>query len=78
MSKETEMKHEVLEMLKSFMLSEHGKKIKPKAVEVEVEVESKPKSKEGLEEVLEEASKEPVETDKDDKKRSMKEFFARK
>jgi len=81
MSKETEMKQEVLEMLKNFMLGEQGKKIKPKAIEVEMITEA-PKSKEGLDDVLEEASKEPMEMDDEDdekdKKRSMKEFFARK
>jgi hypothetical protein len=80
MSKETEMKHEVLEMLKNFMLGEQGKKIKPKAIEVEM-IAEKPKSKAGLDDVLEEASKEPMEekeSKEDDKKRSMKEFFARK
>jgi hypothetical protein len=81
MSKDVEMKQHVLEMLKNFMLGEQGKKIKPKAISVEM-IAAKPKSKEGLEDVLNDASKEPTKdevSDMDgDEKRSMKDYFKRK
>ncbi len=82
MSKDAEMKQHVLEMLKNFMLGEQGKKIKPKAIQVEM-IAAKPKSKEDLEDVLDDASKRPTkdevaDMDEDDEKRSMKEYFKRK
>ena len=54
MDKSMKMKSEVLEMLKDFMMGEQGKKIKPKAIEVSM-ITDKPK--EGLDKVLDEASK---------------------
>lgn len=60
MDKSMEMKHEVLEMLKSFMMGEQGKKIKPKAISVEM-VTAKPVGKAGLKDVLDEASEDKAE-----------------
>ncbi len=83
-----EMKNEVLEMLKSFMMGEHGKKMKPAVVSVEM-VHEKPEG--SLKDALDEASEDAPEMDAEDsendlsedcddnkKNRSLKDFFARK
>ena len=62
MSKELEMKKQIMEMLEKFLMGREGSKFAPKAVEVEV-MHAKPiKGKEGLKEVLQDASDEnPIE-----------------
>lgn len=53
MDKSAAMKSEVLGMLRDFMMGEHGKRIKPKAISVEM-ITAKPKG--SMEDALEEAS----------------------
>lgn len=60
MDKSTAMKAQVLEMLKDFMMGEHGKKMKPAAISVEV-IEPVKKGKAGLADVLNRASEEAPE-----------------
>lgn len=61
MDKATAMKSEVLEMLKQFMMGEHGKRMKPAAISVEMVTPVKKGDKKGLEEVLDEAGeREPM------------------
>jgi hypothetical protein len=55
-----EIKNEVLEMLKQFMMGEHGKRLKPTAVSVEV---IKPKKSSSLEDVLDDAQEEAPEVE---------------
>jgi hypothetical protein len=54
MDKSAKMKNDVLEMLKQFMMGEHGKKLKPAAVTVEVITPVK-KDSGSLDEVLDRA-----------------------
>lgn len=85
--KESEMREQILDMIKDFMLGEHGKKFQPKHVEVEVmsgpeEMEDKG----GLADMLKQASEERDEPSMDDedceempmKSKSPREFFKRK
>jgi len=85
MKNQTEMKGNVLQNLIDLMMGSTGSKIKPKMVSIEV---VKPAGgKDGLEEVLNKASEEAPEDEEMeevpedeevDKKRSLKDFFARK
>jgi len=56
------IKNDVLEMLKQFMMGEHGKRMKPAAVTVEVVTPMKGKGG-SLEEVLDKAAKKAPEVD---------------
>ena len=56
MNRDMQVKHEVLEMIKQFLMGEEGKKFGPKSMSVEM-VSAKPaEGKGGLSEVLKEAS----------------------
>jgi len=81
-----ELKQQVLQALKAFMMGEEGKKFKPTSVEVEMS--SEPKA--GLKDVLKKASEDnpvdeeelddmPVDEEEDeDKPMTLKEFLANK
>ena len=58
MDKSTAMKSKVLEMLEEFMMGEHGKRIKPKAIEVEMIADTKSMRKGSMDDVLKRASEE--------------------
>ena len=67
MSKEIEMKQEVLEMLKNFLMKRDGSKFKPKEIHVEMMSAPKVVGKEGLADVLKNASEaKPMEHDDHD------------
>jgi len=64
MDKSLEMKKKVLGMLEDFMMGEQGRKIKPKAIEVEMIAEG-PGAKKQLKDILDEASDEAPDMDSD-------------
>jgi len=92
MDKSTKMKSDVLDLLKGFMMSQDGEKIKPKSMSVDI-ISGKPG--ESLGDVLDnaaeraesmdyDADKELTDEETEDEdegkksKQSMKDFFARK
>lgn len=58
MDNSTKMKSKVLEMLEQFMMGEHGKRIKPKAIEVSMISDKDSMGKGDLDDVLKRASEE--------------------
>jgi len=87
MKRDLEVKQQVLEMLKDFLMSSDGGKFKPKAIEVEVihpmDEDEDMEDEGGLAEVLKNASKDadedcgPMDEEEKPKKKSLKDFFDR-